>query len=149
MKNIYKKILKWLSGRSVPLEQGRLLYNAARCYHCGDVCVSRSRHDYVRCLCKSVAVDGGLDYQRVVGYPENYENLAVYSHEPFERIRQFVEWGGRGRYGDQPLVYVKLKAMSDTHLANLLAYLKKDHFFTDLILKEQKYRLDHKIGVED
>lgn len=46
----------------------RLVRNAARCRKCGDVIESVHRHDFRWCSCRSVAVDGGLDYaKRVLG----------------------------------------------------------------------------------
>ncbi len=38
--------------------------NAARCLDCGDVLVSRFRHDYKECSCGNLMVDGGNDYCR-------------------------------------------------------------------------------------
>lgn len=40
--------------------------NAYRCPKCGSTVYSRSRHDYRWCPCETIAVDGGLDYTRVV-----------------------------------------------------------------------------------
>lgn len=41
--------------------------NAAKCAKCGDVVVSKSRHDYVSCKCGAIAVDGGFDYAKWSG----------------------------------------------------------------------------------
>lgn len=38
-----------------------------RCTKCNDVIESKHRHDFVRCSCGAVAVDGGDDYLRIVG----------------------------------------------------------------------------------
>jgi hypothetical protein len=38
--------------------------NAARCLECGDIVVSRRRHDFVTCLCGALSVDGGADYAK-------------------------------------------------------------------------------------
>ena len=42
-----------------------LLVHAIECPRCFDVIYSRARHDYRKCTCGEVAVDGGLDYLRV------------------------------------------------------------------------------------
>lgn len=42
----------------------RILSNKIKCNHCGEVIESKHRHDYVRCRCGKVAVDGGHDYLR-------------------------------------------------------------------------------------
>jgi hypothetical protein len=55
--------------------------NRIKCLKCGDVIESKSRHDFVWCKCKSVAVDGGsgngymrrigTDYEEVEEWPKN------------------------------------------------------------------------------
>lgn len=42
--------------------------NQIQCKHCGDVITSRSVHDFQKCSCGAVFVDGGEDYQRI-GFP--------------------------------------------------------------------------------
>lgn len=39
---------------------------------------SRTRHDFQRCSCGKVAVDGGTDYVRLIGEPHNYRSFFVY-----------------------------------------------------------------------
>lgn len=51
--------------------------NAGRCRLCGDVIESKHRHDFVRCKCGAVAVDGGRAYLRRIGNPEDFEELSV------------------------------------------------------------------------
>ena len=42
----------------------RIIKNAIKCNHCGDVIESEYTHDYKTCSCGRVAVDGGHDYLR-------------------------------------------------------------------------------------
>lgn len=42
----------------------KILSNKIQCKHCGDMIESKSVHDYVKCSCGAVAVDGGLEYIR-------------------------------------------------------------------------------------
>lgn len=42
----------------------KLIRNAIKCSHCGDVIESKYTHDFKWCKCKTVAVDGGLSYAR-------------------------------------------------------------------------------------
>ena len=44
----------------------KLLRNRARCKDCGEIIESFHVHDFVRCACGKIAVDGGLDYARRV-----------------------------------------------------------------------------------
>ena len=46
--------------------------NAAKCRKCGDVIVSRYTHDFVQCSCGAIFVDGGNDYCRRGGEPEDF-----------------------------------------------------------------------------
>lgn len=57
----------------------KLKKNAIRCKHCGETIESRHRHDFVRCRCGRVAVDGGLDYIRRIGNPEDMEDRCEYA----------------------------------------------------------------------
>lgn len=50
-----------------------VLVNKAECGVCGDVIESRHRHDYVRCSCGEIAVDGGKDYLKRSA--KNFDNL--------------------------------------------------------------------------
>ena len=38
--------------------------NAMKCLKCGDIIESKSVHDFVRCSCDSIFVDGGHQYLR-------------------------------------------------------------------------------------
>jgi hypothetical protein len=54
------------------MTERRLIRNAAQCKKCGDLIVSKHRHDFVKCKCGAIAVDGGLAYIRRVG---NHEDI--------------------------------------------------------------------------
>lgn len=64
----------------------KLLVNKIRCKKCGDIIESKTVHDFLFCKCKSVAVDGGLDYIRRVGAKEDWEELSVYETVDDESI---------------------------------------------------------------
>ena len=34
------------------------------CSNCGEIITSKHRHDFVRCACESIFIDGGFDYCR-------------------------------------------------------------------------------------
>jgi len=50
--------------------------NRIKCLKCEDMIESTYRWDFVWCKCKSVAVDGGLDYLRRVGKETDYEDMS-------------------------------------------------------------------------
>jgi len=57
----------------------RIIKNAIRCNHCGDVIESTYRHDFRTCRCGRVSVDGGHDYLRrcFASSPADYTDLSV------------------------------------------------------------------------
>lgn len=42
------------------------------CLQCGDVIQSKFRHDFVRCGCGAIALDGGSSYTKFVGEFTNF-----------------------------------------------------------------------------
>ena len=55
-----------------------LVKNAIRCKRCGDVIVSKYRHNFVTCSCGACSADGGIDYLRRCGNLEDWEELSEY-----------------------------------------------------------------------
>ena len=68
----------------------RIITNKIRCKHCGDIIESRWTHEFVRCSCKSVAVDGGHEYlRREFHRSDDYEELselASADNSPFKDV---------------------------------------------------------------
>jgi hypothetical protein len=46
--------------------------NRVKCKQCGDVIESLLRHDWVQCRCHAIFTDGGQDYIRRGGNPEDF-----------------------------------------------------------------------------
>ena len=42
----------------------RVLVNKVRCKKCNDILESKHEHDFKRCSCGSIFIDGGTDYQK-------------------------------------------------------------------------------------
>lgn len=63
------------------MDRERIIRNAIRCTHCGDVIESTSTHDFKWCSCGAVAVDGGLSYLRrcFKTSPADFEELSEYA----------------------------------------------------------------------
>ena len=49
------------------MTEPRIIRNAAQCRKCGDLIVSKHRHDYVTCSCGAISVDGGTAYLKRSG----------------------------------------------------------------------------------
>jgi hypothetical protein len=54
-----------------------IVLNRIRCKKCDDVITSASVHDFKFCKCGECAVDGGKEYLRRIGDPENIEEMSV------------------------------------------------------------------------
>ena len=70
----------WVKEKQVTKEY--LTRNALQCKKCGDLIVSKHRHDFVTCKCGAIAVDGGLNYSRRTGNPEDIIDMCEYSTTP-------------------------------------------------------------------
>ena len=64
-----------------------------RCPKCQDVVYSNSRHDWERCLCGAVFIDGGWDYTRTGGVPATEDFMVSREVE-----RKSLPW----YYSDEP-----------------------------------------------
>jgi len=55
----------------------KIIRNRAKCALCREIIESHHRHDFVQCKCRAIFVDGGKDYLRRGGEPENLIELSV------------------------------------------------------------------------
>lgn len=63
----------------------RILRNAVRCVHCGEVIESNYCHDFKTCRCGCVSVDGGHDYlRRCCASQEDYTELSETGYLPLK-----------------------------------------------------------------
>ena len=60
------------------LSDKRILVNKIQCKKCNDIIESKDVHDFKWCTCKSIAVDGGLEYLRRVGNLEDIIELSEF-----------------------------------------------------------------------
>ena len=56
----------------------KIIANKARCKKCNDIIESKNIHDFKKCLCGSVAVDGGHEYIKRIGKLEDVIELSEY-----------------------------------------------------------------------
>lgn len=61
----------------------KIIKNCIRCSHCGDVLVSEDSHDFKRCSCGAVAIDGGSEYLR---------RIFKYAEDDFTELSEHREW---------------------------------------------------------
>lgn len=76
------------------LRPRHIVRSRARCTKCGDVIESKYRHDFVMCKCGAIFLDGGHDYVRVGGYPDDFVLMTEYEDD---------ETGEREEIGNEQL----------------------------------------------
>ena len=60
----------------------RIIKNAIKCNHCGDIIESRYRHEFVTCSCGKCSVDGEHDYlRRCFDDKDDYIEMSVVENE--------------------------------------------------------------------
>jgi hypothetical protein len=95
-------------------------------YQVGDtIIVSRNVHDYVEH--NGFAIDGGLEYQRLIGDRGRTDltDLTIYAKDKVEDYADKVVWGTRGKNGDEKFRWVLLKNCSEEHLLGILKTQEK------------------------
>ena len=104
--------------------------NAIRCNKCTDIIESKHRHDFKYCDCQAVAVDGGVDYLRRLGDPEDYEDLSTFVEDGV-----FLWRAGHG--------VLALDEIDDRHLQNIDHHLRTRNDRTPALwASDQKLRAE-------
>ena len=109
----------------------------------GTILHSKHIHDYIYHKDKNGEIymnDGGTSYIRRSINNEPYEDLSVYSDDPFEIVRNSVVWGTYGKNGNEPLKYKTISELSSSHINNILLEPKLIGELKDILKKELSYR---------
>ena len=61
--------------------ENKIISNKAQCKKCKDIIESKDTNDLKRCTCGSIAVDGGLEYIKRIGNPDDVIELSEYEKE--------------------------------------------------------------------
>ena len=129
--------------------QRNLIYSAWRTPD-GTILHSRHRHDYQEhfdAVSKEwYILDGGNDYIRCSVNQVPAEDLALYSDDPHEKIREVFIWKSYGKNFSQPEgVYTLLKDLTDEHLA---AILETQTHLPEFILEMFKNEIQFRGGLD-
>jgi hypothetical protein len=120
----------------------RLLLNAAQCTHCKDYIVSKHRHDFVKCSCDALAIDGGTSYVRVLGF--GYKNMCIYEEEPNHFFRrECIFWGVNYTKNMVRLPETEWKVIKDletSHIKTILKTQSINEFLVEIFYEELKWR---------
>lgn len=68
-----------------------LVKNAIYCKKCKMEIESKSTHDWVQCKCTACFVDGGLEYTRVGGERDDWEDRSEYRRWTDEQVEKEVQ----------------------------------------------------------
>lgn len=102
--------------------------NQIRCNKCGDEPYSASRHDFKNCKCGAVAVDGGMDYLRRLGNPEDYTDLSYHiPNEVMADCKEAIRWAEETGRNDLGKVLAIVRVLNkyrlyDTNVAAALEH---------------------------
>lgn len=137
-------------------ETRHLIRNAIQCPD-GTILESVSQHDFqghVQEDGREYFVDEGLSYQRVGGSDTEYVNLAVYSDDSHEKIREAFKWTRNYNKKGKPLKKSEqrlLKEVSNDHVENLCYFTVRGYpdFINKIFVDEYNYRIDNNIVVDD
>lgn len=115
-----------------------LLVNRVQCPKCKDIIESRNVHDWVSCSCEHTYTDGGRNYLRCT---LDAIDLSIYDDGKHETRREHLEWGTRGLSNKEPLKYIKIKDLSDDHLAAILRTQNLSGIYLEVMEDESLFRL--------
>lgn len=118
----------------------KVIYSAIRTPD-GFLLQSRHRHDYRAhkdANGERYFLDGGCDYLRMSVNKEPAEVIQLTEEDPIEVIREFWNWGSYGPKGDQPLHYILLKDMKESHMHSIIDYCAPKWY--NLFKREVEYR---------
>lgn len=61
------------------MDREKIVRNSAKCLRCGDEIESKHRHDFKRCSCGNISVDGGKDYlKRSIMRDKDWKDTSIW-----------------------------------------------------------------------
>lgn len=102
-----------------------LVKNSIRCLLCGDVVESKSVHDFQQCRCGAAFCDGGHEYARIGGDPENIELLLEYDDVPGYIVTRYDIFGNKYSF----------ETTKDT--SSLIDYYENNEYY--LIIEDEEH----------
>jgi len=97
-----------------------IIQNECECAKCGDIIWSAHRHDFKSCKCEAISVDGGMDYIRRVGNPEDIiEKSLSMDKEDLTKCIEAVDWGKETGRNSLGIALAVIRALRDTDNLNM------------------------------
>jgi hypothetical protein len=123
-----------------------ILKNSIKCNHCNDEIESKHRHDFVKCKCGKIAVDGGKDYRRTM-FTEisDFTDTSIDDDGSHELRRQYITWGNSYDKDMNRLpetIYNPIMNMTSEHIQAILdgTWVENSPFYEELFKKELEFR---------
>lgn len=120
--------------------KSQIVANRIQCLVCKAIIESRTRHDFITCACGSTSVDGGKDYQRILG--NNWKDISVTTDDPFEAQRELFTWKTYGKTGTEEPKIIPLKDLTSEHIRKIIdtQWHIKGTWVEELMKKELEFR---------
>ena len=110
-----------------------VIQNEVECLKCGQRIHSKHRHDFVRCQCGNIAVDGGMAYLKRVGGEHGYTDLSITleEHQVSDIIGEMVlmEQSGRNMLG---ILCAAMRKLRDHNLLHVVTEEDQDRIIAEL-----------------
>jgi hypothetical protein len=123
-----------------------ILRNSIKCNHCNDEIESKHVHDFVRCKCGKVGVDGGLAYGKTMFTSlSDFTNTSITDDGTHELRREHLKWGNNYDKDMNALpetIWIPIKDMSSEHIQAILdgGYVKNNPKYEELFKEELRFR---------
>lgn len=128
-----------------------MLRNSIKCNHCNDEIESKHRHDFVKCTCGKVAVDGGKDYRRTMFTDvSDFTDTSIDDDGTHELRRQYLTWGKSYDKDMNRLpetIYIPIKDMTSDHIQAILdgGWARNNQLYEKLFKEELKFRINDSV----
>lgn len=98
----------------------KIIQNEVKCTKCGDIIFSTHVHDFVRCTCGVIAVDGGMAYLRRVGDMSVCEDRSMSMDiDALEACKKAVRWGQETGRNDLGIALAVIRALRNHDLLDM------------------------------
>ena len=104
-----------------------IIQNEAQCKKCGDIIWSGHRHDFKSCSCGAISVDGGRDYIRRCGSPDDIieRSMSMDSYHLALTVDAAKQMRETGR-NDLGIVLGVIRSLRDSNLLDLKLFTNQD-----------------------
>ena len=66
----------------------KIIVNKAKCKKCCDIIESKKVNDFKRCICDSIAVDGGHEYIKRIGNKDDIIELSKFENIVIKEVKK-------------------------------------------------------------